>query len=142
VPGGVKFFIDNNLPPSWGPALTALARNEGDHTVTHIRDKFPTDIDDVDWINALASEGGWVIISGDVRISRNKTEREAWLRSNLVAFFLSKTWSNHKFWDKTWRIVRWWPQIIQQASLVSPPAGFEIPLNYGSGKFDSISLKT
>ena len=129
----MKFFIDNNLPPAWAKALDAL---DDTHTVTHLRDKFPPDVTDIDWIQALSGEGGWYIISGDMRISRNQHEREAWLRSGLVGFFLGKSWRSVKYWDQTWRFVRWWPNIVQQAELVTPPAAFEIP--FGWGKFRQI----
>ena len=136
----MKFFLDNNLPPSWAEALNALSGTEK-HSVHHLRTKFPRNVTDVEWINTLASEGGWTIISGDLRISRNQHERQAWLKSGMVAFFLTKGWRSLKFWDQTWRIVRWWPNILQQSELVIAPAGFEVPDNYGSGKFRPINLK-
>ena len=107
----------------------------------HLRNKFKPDVSDIDWIDALAAEGDWIILSGDIRITRNQHEREAWLRSGLIAFFMGKAWRKLHFWEQTWRIVRWWPNIVQQAKLVSPPAGFEIPVNFGSGKFLPIYLR-
>jgi hypothetical protein len=121
----VKFLIDNNLPPSWAPALTALSQRDANHTVHHIRDKFSADIADTDWLAHLAAEGGWAILSGDLRITRNQHERDAWLSSGMVAFFTSRSWSKLPYWEKTWRIVRWWPNILQQANLVTAPAGFD-----------------
>lgn len=135
----MKFFLDNNLPPAWAPALNALAGTE-QHSVHHLREKFAPDVTDIDWINRLATEGGWTIISGDIRITRNRHEREAWLQSGLVGFFMGKSWRSLTFWEQTWRFVRWWPNVVQQAQLVKPPAGFVIPVNFGSGKFDSITL--
>ena len=136
----MKFFLDNNLPPAWAEALNALAGTDK-HTVHHLRELFPPNVADVDWINQLASEGGWVVISGDLRITRNQHEREAWLRSGMVAFFMTKGWASLPFWERTWRVVRWWVNIVQQAELVTAPAGFEIPVNFGSGKFHPINLK-
>jgi hypothetical protein len=136
----VRFFLDNNLPPVWAEALTALVRNDG-HEVLHLRQKSLANVTDVEWLTRLASEGGWVIISGDVRITRNQHERQVWLRSGLVGFFMGKAWASHPFWEKSWRIVRWWPRVVQQAQLVKAPVGFEIPVNFGSGRFTPMSLK-
>jgi hypothetical protein len=136
----VKFFLDNNLPPCWGPALNALAERDG-HSVIHLRKRFDPAVADLEWLRELGAEGGWTIISGDVRISRNPHERDAWLHSGMVAFFMGRSWRKQVFWEQTWRLIRWWPNIVQQAALVSAPAGFEIPLTFGSGKFHSINLK-
>lgn len=135
----MKFFLDNCLPLRWAPALSHLA-GVSEYPVTHLRDKFPADAKDIDWIATLAGEGGWTIISGDIRITKLRHEREAWLRSGLTAFFLAKGWMNLPLWDQTWRIVRWWPDVIKQAGLVRPGAGFVIPLNY-NGKFEQVLLK-
>jgi hypothetical protein len=134
----LKFFIDNCLPPRWAPALSALATPE-EFEVTHLRTKFSNTISDVDWIQKLSAEGGWTIISGDVRITKSVHEREAWLRSGLTAFFLVKGW-NFEFWDKTARIVRWWPRILEQARMVQPGAGFYVPVNYKNGRFEQVPL--
>jgi hypothetical protein len=135
----MKFFVDNCLPPRWGPALTALS-DPGKFQVVHLRQKFNADISDIDWISALASEGGWTILSGDLRITKLRHEREAWLASGLTAFFLVKGW-DFDFWEKTSRIVRWWPRILEQSGMIQPGAGFLVPVNYGSGKFQQVPLR-
>jgi hypothetical protein len=99
---------------------------------------FQHDVADVDWIKKLGEDGDWIIISGDVRITRNVHEREAWKTSGLTAFFLPKQWSTHGMWEKTWRIVRWWPLVVEQANRVKSGAGFIIPLHFGNGKFDVV----
>ena len=131
----MRFFIDNCLPPRWAPALAALGGVE----VTHLRARFPNDITDVEWIHSLADEGDWTIISGDLRITRSLHERQAWHSSGLTAFFLSKGW-NIEFWEKTVRIVRWWPKIMEQANLVQPGAGFFVPSRFRDGKFEQVPL--
>lgn len=92
--------------------------------IVHLRDRFPENTADAEWIFALAKEGGWVVVSGDLRITRNPAERKAWQESGLVAFFLEKSWANLTLWDQAWRLFKWWPEIVAQASRISPPAGF------------------
>ena len=133
----MKFFLDNCLPPRWARALSALS--DSDIDVKHLREKFKQDISDIDWIQKLSAEGGWTIISGDVRITKSLHERQAWLSSGLTAFFLVKGW-DFEFWDKTSRIVRWWPRIMEQTQMVQPGAGFYVPVNFKNGKFEQVPL--
>lgn len=134
----MKFFIDNCLPPRWAPALSALA-NPGQFEVVHLRTKFSADVTDAEWIQELTEEGSWTIVSGDIRTTKSLHEREAWLSSGLTAFFLVKGW-DFEFWEKTARIVRWWPKILEQSSMVQSGAGFYVPVNYKSGKFEQVPL--
>ena len=122
----MNFFLDNTLPPRFAVALQALEGDE--HHIVHLRTKFAPDTRDVDWIRSLASEGDWVIISGDIRISQNEFERREWLNSGMTAFFLAKGWTTIKLWDQAWRLIKWWPAIVDQALRVQPGAGFIVPL--------------
>jgi len=123
----VKFFLDNNLSPAFARALHALSDRDG-HEVRHLSEKFDRDITDVEWIRALAGEGDWVVVSGDTRIPKNPAERQAWLEAQLTTFFLGKGWTNLSLWDQAWKLVQWWPRIIDQARNVQPPAAFLVPV--------------
>lgn len=135
----MRFFVDNCLPPRWAPALSALA-DPGEFEVVHLRTKFDKGIGDVDWIAQLSAEGDWTIVSGDVKITRSVHEREAWLKSGLTAFFLVKGW-DFEFWEKTARIIRWWPMIVKQTRMIQPGAGFYVPVNFRNGQFEQVTLK-
>lgn len=65
-------LVDENLPPALARALDALF--SGKHEVIHIRARFGPGVKDVDWIETLSAEGQWTVISGDRRITRNRTE--------------------------------------------------------------------
>lgn len=129
----MKVFVDNNLSPYLAHALNALLEPEGDQVV-HLTDRFAPDTDDRTWIGELGNEGGWVVLSADRRIYRNKLEREAWRRSRLVVFFLTPQWRRARNTEIAWRLLRWWPRIAEQVQIVAPPAAFELPLAYGSGR--------
>jgi hypothetical protein len=122
----VRFFLDNNLCPAFAPALTSLSKQEGCEVV-HLSEKFPRNIKDEDWLPALSREGGWVVVSGDLRIFKLPHLRAAWVNSKLTTFFLAKGWMNKPLWDQAWWLVRWWPDIMKQASLVTAGYGFEVP---------------
>jgi PIN like domain len=125
----LKVFLDNNLSPYLALALNALLEPEGDQVV-HLRDRFPPDTEDLVWIEALSAEVGWIVISADRRIHRNRLEREAWRRSRLVVSFLSSQWRRLRNVEIAWRLLRWWPRIEEQARLITPPAAFELPREY------------
>jgi PIN like domain len=131
----VKFFFDNTMPRKVVEALKIL---DSSHKIVHLTEGFPADTPDANWISALSDEGDWVIISGDVRITRNPGERAAWLESKLLAFFLAKGWTNQSLWDQAWRFVKWWPSIVEQSSRIKPPAGFIVPLK--SSKLEQVRI--
>jgi hypothetical protein len=68
-------------------------------------------------------------------------EKEALRRLGLAAFILKSGWSQLAHWDKAWRLVRWWPRIVEQANLVHGGAVFLVPVNFrGVGKFEQVRL--
>jgi hypothetical protein len=70
----LRFFFDNQLSPHLATAVGALAKVDG-HEVTHLREKFAPNTTDVEWINALSSEGNWIVIDyGDVIVHVFKEE--------------------------------------------------------------------
>jgi hypothetical protein len=83
----VKVLIDENLPPALARALDALFAPE--HEIIHLRKRFGPGVKDVEWITTLSREGRWVVISADRRITRNKSEYNAFRSSRLIGFFLS-----------------------------------------------------
>lgn len=106
----------------------------------HLRQMFPEDISDVEWIERLAKEGEWAVITLD-RLMRNRLEKEAFRRSGLTAFVLTKAWASHRYWEKAAQLVRWWPRIMEQAGLVEGGAAFEVPWRFsGKGKFKALRL--
>jgi hypothetical protein len=123
------------MPPRIVDALRAL---EDGYVVKHLRELFPVDTPDIEWIQRIASDPDWVIISGDIRISQNEFERRAWLESGLTAFFLAKGWTRLKLWDQAWRLVKWWPEIVAQAIRIKPGAGFIVPLK--SARLEQLKL--
>ncbi|SIT42012.1 conserved hypothetical protein [Paraburkholderia ribeironis] len=134
----MKFFVDNNLPPALAKALHALSE-PSDRSVIHLREKFPQDTADSDWIESLSQEGGWSVITHD-KLNKG-LEREALRRAGLIVFFLDKGWANHTFWDKAHNLVRWWPRIIEQSDGIRGGAAFKVPFNFsGKGQFEQVTL--
>ena len=129
----MRLFLDNCISSRVARCLHILVEQDG-HEVVHLTDPFDPATPDIEWLGALGEDGDWVVVSGDLRISKNRHERQAWRESGLTAFFLAKGWTNLKLWDSTWMLVRWWPRIMEQAELAQSGAGFEIPQK-ATGKF-------
>ncbi|MBX4938428.1 PIN-like domain-containing protein [Rhizobium binae] len=122
----MKVLVDENLPPALARSLNALFA--GKHEVIHIRDRFGPGVKDVQWISQLSSEGRWVVVSGDRRITRNKAEYNAFRNSHLVGFFLSKGLYKSPIVKQMERILALWQTIETQSAIVQGGAIFELPM--------------
>lgn len=120
----MKFFVDNMLSTRLTHALHELSPTGIE--VHHLRDKFPPNTPDTEWLRLLSveAESDWVIVTCDISITRNPHEIRAWLSSGLTAFFLTNSWSHLSFWDRASKLVSRWPDIIDQAQRVQQGVGF------------------
>ena len=101
-------------------------------TITHLTERFRDSADDYDWLNTLAHEGGWVVLPADVRLARSNLQRKVWQDRPIVVFVLKKGWKGMKLWDRAWRLIRFWPDIVAAASNADQGSAHEIAQN---GKF-------
>lgn len=83
--GSVTFFIDRSLG---GRYVAQALRDAGAQVETHDQ-HFPQNTPDVDWL-AEAGRRGWVVLSKDERIRRNRIERDALHAAGVRAFFLTQ----------------------------------------------------
>lgn len=123
----MRLLFDNNLSPKVARAIHQLIVSDGDAAVP-LRDKFDPSIEDVDWIAALAEEGGWSVVSGDHRITKNRVERAAWLQTDLVGFFLEPSLARLDPINQAARLIFWIPVLRRQLSLIQGPALFALPM--------------
>lgn len=79
------FFIDRSL----GRKQVAQALREAGATVEVHDDHFPQATPDVEW-PAEVGRRGWVVLSKDERIRRNRIERTALEAARVRAFFLTQ----------------------------------------------------
>lgn len=122
----MKVIFDNNLSPALARALQELFK--GQHEIVALRDKFHGAPTDVEWITELSRDGSWVVISGDRRITRNKSEYQAFRNSRLVGFFLSKGLYKSKVTKQMERILALWDAMETIASTVQGGAMFELQM--------------
>jgi hypothetical protein len=123
----VRFFFDNNLAPKLAKSLNALV--EPEHQVVHLKDRFAANTADETWMSQLAREPDWIIISGDIRISRNPHEVEAWRNAGHTTFFLKPGWTNYQFWIQAYKFVKCFPDVIAAAQSARRGTFFTVSTN-------------
>jgi hypothetical protein len=122
----VKVFFDHNMSPVLARALRELFKNQ--HEITFLTEKFDRRVKDVEWISVLSREGRWVVISGDRRITRNRSEYQAFRNSRLIGMFLSKGLSKASVVKQMERILALWQNIETISESVDGGALFELPM--------------
>jgi hypothetical protein len=122
----VKVLFDNNLSPRLARCLQALMGDE--HEIVALRDRFPMNTKDIDLIAELSRQGGWIMISGDRRITRNKAERQAFQNSRIIGMFLSPGLYKAPILKQAERLIALWPSIEKVAAGVTGGSMFELPM--------------
>jgi hypothetical protein len=130
----VKFFFDNNLAPKLAHGLNEMVAPQ--HHVYHLKDKFPHNAQDEVWMKALGAEDEWVIVTADVRISRNPHEVHAWKEAGHTVFFLKPGWTDLTFWEQANKFTKCFPLIIEEALKAKRGAAFVVTVN---GKVEPLS---
>jgi hypothetical protein len=124
----VKFFFDNCVAWRIAEALAVLLEHDG-FEIVPLRAKFPENAPDEVWLPALGREGGWTVISGDVRIFKNKPRKLVWASARLTTFFLSSSWMGSAFTErqKAARLLERWDEIVEEAAHAAPGTAFHLP---------------
>ena len=108
--------------------------------VKHLSDMFDRAAPDVQWLGQLGEHGPWYIISIDRFKKKHDAEREVIRRMGHTVFVLDEQWSSQQYWSKAERLVRWWPQILEQSRLATGLA-LRVPWHHSSSaKFSAIKL--
>lgn len=109
----MKIFVDNNLPEKLAKILDILDDNT---EVKHIKEMFPPDTKDIQWIQALSNDGKWLILTQDIHITKRRVELCALRESGLSIICLEKGWSNMTLHVKVSKLINNWPSIVSATS--------------------------
>ncbi|WP_316014582.1 hypothetical protein [Roseobacter sp. HKCCA0434] len=123
----MKVLFDENLSPAIARAMREL--RAGVDEVDWMRNKFGPGVTDLKWISQLSSERGWIVVSGDRRITANKAERMAFKSSTLVGFFMAKGLYKSPVMRQAERLIRLWDSIEKQTTLAAPGSMFELAVS-------------
>lgn len=110
----MKLLVDHNLSPAIARALQPLYP---DHTFQALKDKFPPDTSDVDWMTELDREGGRAVLTKDLRIQFRPHERLALDRSKIVFFFLDGAWRKYSVPEAAARLIRLVPLMVKTVEI-------------------------
>jgi hypothetical protein len=99
----LKLLLDHNLSPRLGCCLQALFV---DHQIVALREKFSASALDIEWITSLDMEGGWAVLTKDLRIRTRPHEKAALDRSRIVYFFLAGSWRKFSVEESASRLIR------------------------------------
>jgi hypothetical protein len=122
----LRVFFDHNLSFTLAEALQALFREE--HEIVALQKKFSRDISDTEWISALNREGHWIVISGDLRITKNRAERQVFQNSKLTGFFMMPALKKAPVIKQLERLCALWDNIMLLSAAAAPGALYELPI--------------
>ncbi len=134
----LTFFTDENIPPYFGRMLDDFDQT---HEVRACLDYFERGIIDVEWIRKVASWKNPVAICGDGRILRNDVEKKVLKECGLTFVHLAPGWTNMKWQDQAWKIIKAWPDIVRNIQEASYPMLFEVAVGgkvYSRGRISSL----
>lgn len=122
----MKFIFDHNISFVIPKALDAVLGDE--HDFIALRDKFHPATADIEWIGRLSAEGHWVVVSGDRRITKNKSEAAAFRASRLTGFFMAPALYKAPVLKQLERLAALWINIAALAAAAQPGGMYELPI--------------
>lgn len=126
----MTYFFDNTFPPQLAQILKILGVD-----ARHLQDDFPAETPDVNWLPEVGKKG-WVVVTGDRRISKKPPERKALEEANVIAIFMAKGFTSKLKFDLVASFIRWWPDIDRAVKHVKPGTSLEVGVN---GKVDILT---
>lgn len=138
----MKIAFDEHLAPSVVAALKAF---EGEDALLRCEMvsarsySVPKADSDVPWLQRFASDGGKVVVSGDVKMRGKLHEQKALSDSGFIVFFMSSRWGQADAYVKCSMLIRWWPVILEKMRRARPGQFFEIPYGWNVGALNEVS---
>lgn len=103
------FFFDNDISFRIVNALRELIP-PGDHVLISLRDEFPVDAKDVDWIPEVGKRG-WIVVSCDANQRRRDNEHQALKKHGVRALYIRHSGAPKDLHIDAARIIKNWPKI-------------------------------
>ena len=134
----MNFLLDETLPPKLARIL-ALVNDSPAHQIFHLTDHFQSGTIDTIWLSSLDSNFRWAILTHDLNLLNVPQQYSAWIKEGHTIFFLARHWHKIGFIDQVWMVVRWWPMILQTATVSKPRETFEIPFKSSPSRLKKLS---
>jgi len=123
----MKYFFDNNFSVHLAHALHELTSHMGDNVV-HLTDIFEPNCEDEVWLKQLSHEKGWNIFTMDMKIRTSPGLSKIFQESEVISFFLNKSWVTTSGWDRVVKLVKCWPNVQKVVSRAAVPSSFKIAI--------------
>ncbi|HVT10941.1 MAG TPA: hypothetical protein VHE55_01635 [Fimbriimonadaceae bacterium] len=114
------FFFDNDISPRIVEALKKLV-NPNDADLIALRERFPQNTKDVDWIPD-AGKNDWVVISRDFNQRRRDSEHAALRLHKVRALYIRQSGNPAELYADAARIIKNWPKIYEWGRTAKPHA--------------------
>jgi len=131
----VKVLFDHNMPPALARGLHEIICIDG-HGAWALRDKFDTGVDDITYFSELGQDSDWIVMSKDIANARRRPEREAILRSGVLAFYLAPSVQRMPLTEQAATILWHWEKIVSKRS-TDRNGLFLLPINKSS-RFEAL----
>jgi len=103
------FFFDNDISFRIVAALRQLVPAT-EHELVALRDRFPIDAKDIDWIPEVG-RNGWILISKDSNQRRRESEHSALKQHQVRALYIRQSPPGAELYADAARIIKNWPKI-------------------------------
>lgn len=112
------FFTDENFIHK---AALMLRPFDDRHRIQPFLEQFPRGTPDETWIPLVgARHPKPIIVSGDGRILTNNVQRQLLRESGCIYVHLLPGWTNTPWETYAWKIVKYWPEVIQRCAAAHP----------------------
>jgi hypothetical protein len=152
----VKVAFDEHVPIAMVKVMLDLAKEKAFFrrskgiVLEKSRDYAPKKFDmdykqgsDVSWIDRFASAGGRAIISGDVKMRRErKHEMLALYQHGFVVISFEPQWGQWNFFHKTAIMIHWWEHIVDKIKNAEKSTFWVVPTQYplSGGELRNVSI--
>ena len=105
----MPFLIDHCISHRVCKAITVLTPSGVTVEIFALRDKFPVNIKDPEFLQALAHAGNWSVISQDTGMPAHMVRLKLIANTGTSVFLLDGKWGNRTLWEKSGHLIAWWP---------------------------------
>jgi hypothetical protein len=111
----MRFLVDHCISHRVCKAIAVLTASGGEVNIHALKDQFPINISDQEFLKKLAEDGDWCLISQDVGMPAHSVRLRLVAESGTILFLLDGKWGNRTIWDKSGHLITWWPFMQQLA---------------------------
>ena len=130
----MRIFFDNCTSHVLAATLNGYVGHLG-HDAVHIRDlPCGPHATDLEWMSFLNESGAdWLVYTADLRIQKNRAERQAFRQAGLKGIVLAPGYQKHKLYQQASLLLWRWPDVEHTIRRFQPPFLFELPANRNGG---------